>query len=145
MPSPPHHYDRQGRSEASVARHLPHQARHRHSQPVVGMLFRAGQPTQHGALVVLPTEEYREHAYEPTIIIHVEIEYCPPLCDRPQAWENFRPKRSLVGKLTQTKHFGLDPLNALGCAVERLAARITKTHVAFEQEVEDRSKILVGG
>jgi len=35
MPGPPHHYDRQGRSEASVARRLPHQARHRHQALLV--------------------------------------------------------------------------------------------------------------
>jgi hypothetical protein len=96
-------------------------------------------------LVILPPEEYREHAHETKIIIHVEIEYCAPLCGRPQARENFRPQRSLVGKITQTQHFGLDLLNALGCAFPRFAACITKRHVAFEQKVEDRGKILAGG
>ncbi len=95
--------------------------------------------------MVLPSKEYREHAYETKIIIHVEIEYCPPLCDRPQARENIRPQRSLVGKITQTQYFGLDPLKALGCSLQSFAACLTKRHVAFEQEVEDRGKILVGG
>jgi len=32
-PGPPQYYDRQGRSEASVARRLPHQAQHRQLLP----------------------------------------------------------------------------------------------------------------
>ncbi len=44
-------------------------------------LFWIGQTLEHGALVVLPSEEDGEHAHQAQVIIHIKVENRPLLRD----------------------------------------------------------------
>lgn len=93
--------------------------------------------------MVLPTEEYREHPHEAQVIIDIEIEDRPPSCDRTQSGKKIWAKRSLVGRVAQSNHLSLNPLDALSGAHYSLIALIAKSRVTFEQEFKNSSQIFV--